>query len=304
MGNLVLDRLAGRAPVMKTLSLPRGTTRLHTMPTSTGYEIRTDTRYSWDGRKRGQKPFTVLQHTVAGSGNLRFERHTHRLRPGETLLVTVPHDHRYWVEDGGRWEFFWISMTGQEALRVHRSVLATTGPILRLQNPTIERLADCCLQLIEDAHQSPGHASAVAYEAMMALYDDVFGNDPGARRGQGSMQAVIEHIRANLRDKLSVTDLAAFTGFSRAHFTRSFAEVTGTPPGEFVLQERVRRAARLLIGDGAFSVKEIATMAGFEDANYFGKVFRRVYDTSPSQFRKSSVARGGLNSDAVRKRIS
>ena len=79
VGDFMLGELAQRAPVMKTVSLPRGRHRLHTMPTSTGYEIRTDSSYSWDGRKRGQTPFTVLQHTVAGCGKLRYDRR-HLLR--------------------------------------------------------------------------------------------------------------------------------------------------------------------------------------------------------------------------------
>ena len=133
MGNSVLDRLARHAPVMKTVSLPRARHRLHAMPTSTGYEIRTDSSYAWDGRARGQTPFTVLQYTVAGAGNLLYERRRYRLQPGDTMLCVVPHNHRYWVEDGGRWEFFWLSITGQEAVRMHRLILAATGPVFRLK---------------------------------------------------------------------------------------------------------------------------------------------------------------------------
>lgn len=292
MGNFVLDRLARLAPVMKTVSLPHGRTRLHTMPTSTGYEVRADERYSWDGRKRGQTGFTVLQHTVAGAGNLRFERRSFRLKPGDTLLVTVPHDHRYWVEDGGRWEYFWISMTGQEALRVHRNIQAAAGPVLRLKPATIERLADCSLRLIEGAAATPGRASAVAYEALMALYDDVFQSGPVTTGRSASMRPVIEHIRANLRSQLAVSDLAAFCGLSRAHFTRQFAACAGMPPAGFVLQERMQRAAGLLAADAGTTIKEVAIMAGFEDANYFGKVFRRVFGASPRQFRSTGTSRG------------
>ena len=82
MGNSMLKRLIENGPVMRTVSLPRGRHSLHTMPTSTGYEIRTDATYDWDGRKRGQTPFTVLQHTIAGAGNLRYENRTYRVREG------------------------------------------------------------------------------------------------------------------------------------------------------------------------------------------------------------------------------
>lgn len=289
MGNSVLRELASRAPVMKTVSLPRGRHPLHTMPTSTGYEIQTDARYNWDGRKRGQTPFTVLQHTIAGAGNLRYERRNHRILPGETLLVTVPHNHRYWLEDGGRWEFFWISMNGQEALRIARNVLAATGPILRLRPETIGRLAACSLRLIDDPMEAPGSVSAIAYEGLMALYDDVFGARAGSPAQTSAVRRVVDHIRGNLDQPLGVSDLARLSGFSRAHFSRMFAQSEGMPPAEFVLHERMRVAAKILAGDESVQIKHIALMAGFADSNYFAKTFRRLYGASPTEFRTTGM---------------
>ncbi|KQV30758.1 AraC family transcriptional regulator [Rhizobium sp. Root1203] len=295
MGNSVLQKLIDRGPVMRTVSLPRGRQTLHTMPTSTGYEIRTDATYNWDGRKRGQTPFTVLQHTIGGAGNLRYDNRELRVKEGETLLVLVPHNHRYWLEDGGRWEFFWISMNGDEALRVHRSILAVTGPILKLQPRTVEHLADCSLRLIDEA-ETPGRASAIAYEAAMALYDDVFGSHPVFSEEYRTMQHVIGHIMSNLERPLPVEELAKVAGLSRAHFSRIFAASEGVPPAEFVLQKRLQRAVKLLTKTDSMPVKEVAIRSGFEDANYFSKVFRRVYGTNPTEFRTTgmyaSVGRG------------
>jgi AraC-like DNA-binding protein len=288
MGNSVLQQLIDQGPVMRTVSLPRGRQSLHTMPTSTGYEIRTDSTYSWDGRKRGQTPFTVLQHTIGGAGNLRYENRTHRLRPGETLLLLVPHNHRYWLEEGGRWEFFWISMNGEEALRIHRAILAVTGPVLKLQPETIEHLADCSLRLI-DGGETPGRASAIAYEAAMALYDDVFGSHPVLSEEYRKMQHVIDHILANLDKPLPVEELARISGLSRAHFSRVFATSEGMPPAEFVLQKRLQRAVKLLTKTASLPVKEVAIMSGFDDPNYFAKVFRRVFGASPTEFRTTGM---------------
>jgi AraC-like DNA-binding protein len=276
---------------MKTVSLPRGRHRLHTMPTSTGYEIRDSRSYEWNGRKRGQTPFTVLQHTVGGVGNLLFERRRYRLRPGETMLVIVPHNHRYWVEDGEHWEFFWISLSGQEAVRIHRTIQAAAGPVFRLRAETIERLAGCCLKLIEGNGEMPGAASAIGYEAACALFDDVFGSqsalsEPAEDNPLGN---VVEHIRRNLDKPLSVPDLASVSGFSRAHFSRMFTATEGMPPAEYVLDQRMRHAARLLSSHSRLSVKEVASLTGFEDPNYFAKVFRRFFGISPTEFRTTGM---------------
>lgn len=303
MGNSMLKRLIENGPVMRTVSLPRGRHSLHTMPTSTGYEIRTDETYDWDGRKRGQTPFTVLQHTIAGAGNLRYENRTYRVREGETLLVLVPHNHRYWLERNGRWEFFWISMNGEEALRIHKAILATTGPILNLKPETIERLADCSLRLISGGAEAPGNASAIAYESAMVLYDDVFGSHPVIGQEYRTMQHVIDHIMANLERPLPVETLAEVSGLSRAHFSRVFAASEGMPPAEFVLRKRLRRATKLLTNAAHLSVKEVAIMAGFEDPNYFAKVFRRYFGASPTEFRTtgmySSIAANGRGAVAA-----
>jgi len=283
----VLQDLIAHGQSMRTVSFPRGRQRLHAMPTSAGYEVRQNEVYDWDGRKRGQIPFTVLQHTISGSGRLRYQNRNYRLQAGDTFLLLVPHNHRYWLEKNERWEYFWISMHGEETLRIHKMVLALAGPVLKLQPSTIDHLADCSLRLVKGA-TTPGVASAIAYEAAMALYDDVFGS-PAFAAEQSAMQPVIDHINANLDKPLPVGELAEIVGLSRAHFSRSFAESEGVPPAEYVLQQRLQRAAKLLTKGDFLPVKEVSIMCGFDDPNYFAKVFRRVYGITPTEFRTTGM---------------
>ncbi|WP_170251386.1 AraC family transcriptional regulator [Rhizobium sp. SEMIA 4085] len=283
----MLRDLIANGQSMRTISLPRGRQRLHAMPTSAGYEVRENEVYDWDGRRRGQTPFTVLQHTISGTGRLRYQNRNYRLQSGDTLLVLVPHNHRYWLEKGDRWEYFWISMHGEETLRIHKMVLGLAGPVLRLKSSTIDHLADCSLRLVKGA-STPGAASAIASEAAMALYDDVFGS-PAFAADLSAVQPVIDHIHANLDQPLPVSELAGIVGLSRAHFSRSFAESEGMPPAEYVLQQRLQRAAKLLTKADFLPVKEVSIMCGFEDSNYFSKVFRRVYGITPTEFRTTGM---------------
>ncbi|WP_320196445.1 AraC family ligand binding domain-containing protein [Agrobacterium rosae] len=288
MGKFVLQDLIDQGPSMRTVSLPRGRQTLHTMPTSSGYEIRRGSGYDWDGRKRGQTPFTVLQYCISGEGNLRYENNTYRVGAGETLLLRIPHNHRYWLEENGHWEFFWISMNGEEALRIHRDIQAVTGPVLKLQPETVDHLALCCSRLVNGA-ETPGAASAVAYEATMALYDDVFGSHPSFGGEYRTMQHVLTYIDSHLDRNLSVSDLAVVAGLSRAHFSRIFTANEGLPPAEFVLEKRLRRAAKLLTTAANMPIKEVSVRCGFEDPNYFSKVFRRLYGINPSEFRSTGM---------------
>ena len=289
MGNSVLGKLIADGPFMKTISLPQGRQRLHAMPTSTGYEVRTDGSYDWDGRKRGETPFTVLQHTLEGAGNLRYDDRTYRVGPGETLLLLVPHNHRYWLEEGGRWAFFWLSMNGEEAIRIHKAVLAAAGPVLRLKAATVEQMAECSLRLAAGGAETPGRSSAIAYEAAMALYDDVFSGHSVDGSEEGAMRHVVDHIERHLDRPLPVAELARISGLSRAHFSRVFLRAEGMPPAEFVLGRRLGRATKLLTEAAQVSVKDVSARCGFENANYFAKVFRRHFGASPTEFRTTGM---------------
>ncbi len=92
------------------------------------------------------------------------------------------------------------------------------------------------------------------------------------------------------RDELDVQALADLAGLSRAHFSRVFKTCEGVPPAEFVLAERMRRAASLLVS-GASSVKTVARDCGFDDPNYFAKAFRRRFGASPTEFRTTGMYR-------------
>lgn len=260
------------------------------MPTSAGYDFVRAPPYDWDGRRRGDTPFVVLQHTLSGRGNLTHGGRHYRLEAGATMLVTIPHGHRYWLAPGGRWEFFWIVISGQEAVRIHRAILSAAGPVLRLSEKALSQVAQCCLALIRGEGETAGQASAIAYAATMALYDEVLGTRlESAQPPHGSgIAAAAAHIREHLDADLSVPTLARVAGLSRAHFTRIFAAQVGHSPGEYVLEQRMRRAARLLESSD-LSVKAIAIASGFADANYFAKAFRRTFGLSPTEFRTTGM---------------
>jgi AraC-like DNA-binding protein len=123
----------------------------------------------------------------------------------------------------------------------------------------------------------------------MHLHDDVFGPSDRVLKEQNSITRTIEHIAAHLGADLSVDVLASVAGLSRAHFSRSFASMTGLPPAEYVQQRRMRRAARLLTANREMSVKEIAALCGMPENNYFSKVFRKTYGISPTEFRTNGM---------------
>ena len=93
-GNFVLNQLIDYGHRVRVLTLPKNAMPLHCMAISAGYEQRLNEVYSWDGLQRGTAPFLVIQHTIVGEGRLDFAGTHHRLTPGQTMVLSLPHAQR------------------------------------------------------------------------------------------------------------------------------------------------------------------------------------------------------------------
>ena len=282
----MLTQLVDHGHNVRRLTLPRSAAPLHCMAISAGYEQRRNEVYSWDGLQRGTAPFLVIQHTLVGEGRLDFAGTQFRLTPGQTMVLSLPHAHRYWLERGGHWEYFWMVLNGREALRLAREIIDAAGPVVTLPAPIIDRMAGACHTLIQRPDITPGEASTAAYAAMAALHDGVFSAAALPERAlPPAITRVMAHVEANLGGPLQVERLAGIAEMSRGHFVRQFAATTGIPPSDFVLARRIERIERLLLATD-MSVVAIARATGFADANYLAKAFRRKRGVAPLEFRE------------------
>lgn len=279
----MLSNLLSHGHDLRVLSRRGAVLSLGVLAEAVGYEQRRAELYSWDGMKRGTEPFLVIQHTILGEGRLDFGGVRYRLEPGQTMLVTMPHAHRYWLERGGHWEYFWFILSGREALRLAREVLAVAGPVLQPGPEGEARLAGACHGLLTGA-LTAAQASVLGYQALAVLHDAAFAGEGPRAALAPELARVLAHVEANLGGDLRVDALAHVAGLSRAHFVRRFAAEVGVPPSDFVFALRMDRVERLLTAS-EMTVSQIARATGFADANYLAKAFRRHRGLSPMAFR-------------------
>jgi AraC-like DNA-binding protein len=95
---------------------------------------------------------------------------------------------------------------------------------------------------------------------------------------------VLPFIEANLDKPLSLAALAGQIPLDSTYFSDLFERSIGMRPVEYVRRRRLERA-RILLCTTDQTVNEIARLCGFDDAQYFSRVFRKEYGTTPGRMR-------------------
>ncbi len=99
------------------------------------------------------------------------------------------------------------------------------------------------------------------------------------------IQQTLAHARANLRDVLSVEDLADVANLSPRQFSRAFKAETGQSPAQAVEHLRVE-AARSLIDEGGLALGVVARETGFGDPERMRRAFLRTLGQPPQSVRR------------------
>ena len=107
--------------------------------------------------------------------------------------------------------------------------------------------------------------------------------DPKSDRIQRS----VSYAKANLRNVLSVEELADAAGLSARQFSRAFRSETGQSPAKAVETLRVE-AARLLMEQGRHSMDVIAVETGFADSDRMRRAFLRTLGQPPQTIRRNA----------------
>ncbi|MEP9415336.1 AraC family transcriptional regulator [Gordonia sp. VNQ95] len=95
-----------------------------------------------------------------------------------------------------------------------------------------------------------------------------------------------ELVDARFAEPLTVEDMAAAAGLSRAHFTRQFTATFGETPRAYLQTRRMERAAAMLRGTDR-SVADICVAVGLTSVGSFTSSFRRAFGRSPTEYRES-----------------
>ena len=116
-----------------------------------------------------------------------------------------------------------------------------------------------------ETHYSDDHTTVHRDEVVMTLQD---------------------FIHHHFASEMTIENLCRQSGLIARTLNRRFQSATGSSPMEYVRKTRLDQG-RDLLKNTDLGIAEIAERVGYVDSDYFSRLFKRQYQLTPTEFRKS-----------------
>lgn len=133
-------------------------------------------------------------------------------------------------------------------------------------------------KLCKMADQNSEHKAFICWEAS--------GEDTDvAEKGEDPIEKAVAYVKRNLSKNISRTEVAREVYLNEEYFSRLFRQRTGATFKDYVLMEKMQEAKKLL-RQSKFSVGIIASKVGYDNFSHFSKMFKKITDQTPQEYRK------------------
>jgi AraC-like DNA-binding protein len=226
----------------------------------------------------------LVSLVVKGRGRFGAGGHSTALLPGVLLWVAPEVEHALRLDPGlaRRTVRFKVRDRAGGSLRMLPDFLALSGAWG----------ASVYLEQIEAELLRRGDHSERRLKHLVALLSiHAFRLQAGAgapERGLSEQQhqLIVGYVSARIDQRIRPAELARLVGLSPEYFTRVFRASYGVAPRRWLMQERIRCAARTLLDTGS-DVTSVAHSFGYDDIYLFSRQFKLVMGQSPRNFARA-----------------
>jgi two-component system response regulator YesN len=102
------------------------------------------------------------------------------------------------------------------------------------------------------------------------------------------IRQAIRYIKENHQKRISLHEIAQYCCLSKYHFSHLFKKETGMSFLDFLNKTRIEKAIHFLETTD-LTIQQVAYRVGFEDANYFSRMFKKYTRYSPTAYRSARL---------------
>ena len=109
-------------------------------------------------------------------------------------------------------------------------------------------------------------------------------SDKREEKSNNLIETAIDYIKENYNKNISLDDVSRVVDISPYYFSKLFKEEVGEGFVEYVTNIRIEKAKELLKSN--MPMKEICSMVGYSDPNYFSRTFKKNVGVTPTEYKE------------------
>ncbi len=232
--------------------------------------------------RRETFPTLLIMYVVTGNFHVEYRDKSFDAGAGDVILLDCKEPHYYRAYEG--LEFYFYGFEGSNAREICHYILKTQGSWLHSKNNIlIGNLMKNTLNYYEkNDSENPFDASMRIYKFLNLLLQQRESYYTAKNR---PVEQCTTYIDANLKNHITMEQLAKMVGLSTTYFSHLFKTETGYSPREYITNARMNKAKLLLVQTNK-SITEIAYEVGYVSGSSFTNIFTDKIGCSPKIFRK------------------
>jgi len=100
------------------------------------------------------------------------------------------------------------------------------------------------------------------------------------------VRSALKYMEVHYAEKLTLTELADKVYVSPWYLSKLLNKFTGKSFSDLLHQARIKKAEKLL-DDPSLKIQEISDLLGYYDVTHFSRIFKRIKNMSPNEYRNS-----------------
>ncbi len=237
----------------------------------------------------------VLIYCVEGSGWFRVDGpdghvsgQTSRLAANQYCILPAGIPHAYGADETDPWTIYWVHFCGPHADVYAHGAQEPQSISPAVNSRIFERtdLFEDIFHTLENGYslENLRYASSLLHYYLASMrYLTLY-----RRTHAGETDVVgsaIHFMKEHIERKITLSEIAAYTGYSASHFAALFKQRTGMAPLNYYNQLKIQQACQLLASTD-MKINQVSLKVGIDDCYYFSRLFSQMMKMSPKRYRE------------------
>lgn len=234
----------------------------------------------------------ILILCILGEGVIEIQEKKYYLSQNQFMLIPANIPHCYYANKDNPWSIHWLHFNGSERDTFSMLFNREDDSALTLTNDMVNRVVkefDALYQILTGGYSTPYmlHLSSTLRNLLTLLLLDEGHVHSQRVASLNYIDAVMNMMKQHIDRSLSLEELAEHVSLSKNYLVNLFHKRTGYSPVDYFIHLKMQQACQYL-DTTELSIKEISLRVGYQDAYYFSRIFKKIMQQSPKEYRRLS----------------